>query len=87
MLEDASTGDDLLDPPPLLDLEDSWKRSGSEEGSTELLGLQQEGTERSGSQADEERLRLHWVRDTQPLLKKRIVEQVGWGRGDIESNS
>ena len=87
MLEDASTGDDLLDPPPLLDLEDSWKRSGSEEGSRELLGLQQEGTERSGSQADEERLRLHWVRDTQPLLEKRIVEQVGWGRGDIESNS
>ena len=87
MLEDASTGDDLLDHPPLLDLEDSWKRSGSEEGSTELLGLQQEGTERSGSQADEERLRLHWVRDTQPLLEKRIVEQVGWGRGDIESNS
>ena len=85
MLEDASTGDDLLDPPPFLDLEDSWQRSGSEEGSRELVGLQQEGTERSGSQADEEGLRLHWVRDTQPLLEKRLVEKVGWGRGGIES--
>ena len=90
MLEDASTGDDLLDPPPLLDMEDSWQWSGREEGSREVVGQQQERTERSGSQADEEGLRLHRVRDTQPLLEKRFVEKWVCGgvrsrRGEIES--
>ena len=87
MLEDASTRNDLLDPPPLLDLEDSWQWSGREERSKEVVGLQQEGTERSGSQADEERLRLHWVRDTQPLLEKRLVEKwVGRGVGSNQQD-
>ena len=71
-LEDASTGNDLLDPPPLLGWEDRWQRSGREQRRRELVGGQQEGTERPGSQADQEGLGLHWVRDTQSLLEERL---------------